>query len=47
MPEKVAMLRQQHNIVGFSPVNDYLLHAPELENVCLYDWISHCKCVNQ
>ncbi|KAF8229138.1 hypothetical protein L208DRAFT_1288154 [Tricholoma matsutake] len=37
MPEK------HHNIVGFSPVDDYLLHAPELESVCLYDWISHCQ----
>ncbi|KAF8227076.1 hypothetical protein L208DRAFT_1061993, partial [Tricholoma matsutake] len=42
MPEKVAIL-QQHHIVGFSPVDDYLLHAPELESVCLYDWISHCQ----
>ncbi|KAF8224349.1 hypothetical protein L208DRAFT_1185346, partial [Tricholoma matsutake] len=45
MPEKVAILRQHHNIIGFSPVDDYLLHAPELESVCLYDWIYCCQCV--
>jgi len=45
MPEKITMLQQQHNTVGFSPVDNYLLRAPELENVCLYDWISQCKCV--
>ncbi|KAF8231792.1 hypothetical protein L208DRAFT_1275349, partial [Tricholoma matsutake] len=31
------------NIVGFSPVDDYILRAPELENVCLYDWVSRCQ----
>jgi hypothetical protein len=45
IPEKVAILRQQHGIVPFSPVDDYLLHAPELERVCLYDWVSCCQCV--
>ncbi|KAF8220034.1 hypothetical protein L208DRAFT_1336155 [Tricholoma matsutake] len=25
---------KHHNIVGFSPVDDYLLRAPELECVC-------------
>ncbi|KAF8229841.1 hypothetical protein L208DRAFT_1284617, partial [Tricholoma matsutake] len=39
MPEK------QNGIVLFSPVDDYLLCAPELEKVCLYDWVSCCQCV--
>ncbi|KAF8228758.1 hypothetical protein L208DRAFT_1226178, partial [Tricholoma matsutake] len=41
--EKVAILQQQHGIVPFSPVDDYLLHAPEIERVCLYDWVSCCQ----
>ncbi|KAF8240184.1 hypothetical protein L208DRAFT_1220679, partial [Tricholoma matsutake] len=43
VPEKVAMLQKQQNIVGFSPVDDYILRAPEKENVCQYDWISRCQ----
>ena len=29
--------------MGLSPVYDYVYRPPELESVCLYDWISSCK----
>ena len=40
---KVVLVRVRERVVGLSPVYDYVYRPPELESVCLYDWISSCK----
>ena len=37
--QKVALIKRKGRIVGLSPVYDYIYRSPELENICLYDWI--------
>ena len=42
-PEKIAIFKQKDHVIGLSPVADYIFRPPELENICLYDWISRCE----
>jgi hypothetical protein len=39
----VALVKSKGNIVGLSPVNDYVYHPRELDNLSLYDWIRLCS----
>ncbi|KAF5367284.1 hypothetical protein D9615_010468 [Tricholomella constricta] len=42
LPERVILLQRNGRVVGLSPVYDYMFRAPELECMCLYDWVSRC-----
>ena len=37
--QKVTLIKKKGKIVGLSPVYDYIYRSPELEDVCLYDWV--------
>ena len=45
--EHVTLLKQGHQIVGVSPVSDYIFRPAELDSICLYDWIAHSKRVKK
>ena len=40
--EKVALIKRTGNLLGLSPVFDYIHRPHELENICLYDWVCLC-----
>ena len=37
--QKVTLIKKKGKIVGLSPVYDYIYRSPDLEDVCLYDWV--------
>ena len=37
--QKITLIKKKGKIVGLSPVYDYIYQSPDLENVCLYDWV--------
>ncbi|KAF8229081.1 hypothetical protein L208DRAFT_1288356 [Tricholoma matsutake] len=41
--EHVTLLKQGNQVVGMSPVSDYIAQPIELESISLYDWIAHSK----
>jgi len=38
--ETVTLFKQGNQVLGISPVNDYIFRPIELESVSLYDWIA-------
>jgi hypothetical protein len=42
-PEKLVIFKQKNQVVGLSPVADYVFRSPDLEDVCLYDWVSRTE----
>jgi hypothetical protein len=40
--EKVTLIKRKGCILGLSPVHDYVYRPSELDNMCLYDWVSRC-----
>ena len=40
---KIAIIKKNGQLIGLSPVFDYIYRSPELENVNLYDWITQFK----
>ena len=43
IPPKITLIRHKTQIVGLSPVHDYIYRPIELEHMCLYDWVRRCK----
>ena len=43
IPPKITLPRTKKQIVGLSPVHDYIYRPTELEHMCLYDWVRCCK----
>ncbi len=43
---KITLKRGNRNIVGVSPVEDYIHRPSKLEGMSLYDWIGLCECVS-
>ena len=41
--DKVTIVRTEKQIVGLSPVYDYIYRPSELDDMNLYDWVLHCK----
>jgi Helitron helicase-like domain at N-terminus/PIF1-like helicase len=37
--QKITLIKKKGKIVGLSPVYDYIYRSPDLEDVCLYDWV--------
>jgi hypothetical protein len=37
--QMVTLIKRKGKIIGLSPVYDYIYRSPELEELCLYDWI--------
>ncbi|TFK66989.1 hypothetical protein BDN72DRAFT_724923, partial [Pluteus cervinus] len=42
-PEKLMMFNSDGEIVGVSPVYDYIFRPAELDDISLYDFIANCK----
>ena len=42
-PQKLALFKRNGQIIGFSPVHDYIYRPAELHSMCLYDWVSTCQ----
>lgn len=40
---KITLIKKKGKVIGPSPVYDYIYWSPELENLCLYDWIQHYR----
>ncbi|KAF8235498.1 hypothetical protein L208DRAFT_1256778 [Tricholoma matsutake] len=45
--ENVTLFKQGNQVVGMSPVTDYISQPTELESVCLYDWIAQGRRVKK
>jgi hypothetical protein len=45
--ENVTLLKQDDQVIGMSPVSDYISRPIELESVCLYDWIARGRRVKK
>lgn len=43
-PVQVSILKQGRQVVGLSPVMDYIWWPHELETLTLYDWLGNCVC---
>ncbi|PBK62524.1 hypothetical protein ARMSODRAFT_1061253, partial [Armillaria solidipes] len=43
---KITLKKGRGNIVGISPVEDYIHRPPQLDDMNLYDWISLSECVS-
>ncbi|KAK0442207.1 hypothetical protein EV421DRAFT_1710929, partial [Armillaria borealis] len=43
---KITLKKGQNNVVGISPVEDYIHRPTQLEDLSLYDWISLCEHVS-
>jgi hypothetical protein len=41
-PVQVSILKQGRQVVGLSPVMDYIWRPHELETLTLYDWLGNC-----
>ena len=41
--ERVTLVKRRGQIMGLSPITDYVDRPKELESMCLYDWVSRCK----
>ena len=37
--QKITLIKRKGKIIGISPVYDYIYRSPDLEDLCLYDWI--------
>jgi hypothetical protein len=37
--QKITLIKKKGKIIGLSPVYDYIYRSPELEHVCLYEWV--------
>ena len=37
--QKITLIKKKGKIVGLSPVYDYIYRSPDLEDLCLYDWV--------
>ena len=42
--EKVTIFKCNGQVIGLSPVHDYICRPLEFESMCLYDWISRYQC---
>ena len=42
-PGKIALLKREGQIVGLSPVHDYIYRPVELSSMTLYEWVGRCK----
>ncbi|KAF8223392.1 hypothetical protein L208DRAFT_1517571, partial [Tricholoma matsutake] len=45
--EHVTLLKQGNQIIGVSPVSDYIFRPAELDSICLYNWVAHSKRVKK
>jgi hypothetical protein len=45
--EHVTLLKKGNQIIGMSPVSDYISRPVELESICLYDWIARGRRVKK
>ena len=43
IPMEKVVIKYNDRVVGLSPVHDYISRSPELEDMCLYDWIARCE----
>ncbi|KAF8223233.1 hypothetical protein L208DRAFT_1032835, partial [Tricholoma matsutake] len=43
----VTLLKQGNQVIGVSPVSDYIFYPAELDSICLYDWVAHNKRVKK
>jgi hypothetical protein len=41
--DKVTLIKTRKQIVGFSPVHDYIYRPSELNNMSLYHWVLQCE----
>ena len=39
-PEKLTIFKRNGQVIGFSPVHDYIYRPAEFHSMCLYEWIS-------
>ena len=37
--QKITLIKKKGKIVGLSPIYDYIYQSPDLDDVCLYDWV--------
>src|ERR1700678_3394978 len=42
--QKITLIKKKGKMVGLSPVYDYIYRSPDLEDVCLYDWVQCFQC---
>jgi hypothetical protein len=42
-PAKVTILKNGKQVIGLSPIDDYVYRPSEIEDMCLYDWVRYCK----
>ena len=42
--DKVTLIKTRKQIVGFSPVHDYIYRPLELNDMSLYHWVLQCEC---
>ena len=42
-PNKLTLFKRKDQVVGFSPVHDYIYRPAKFHSMCLYDWISTCQ----
>jgi hypothetical protein len=40
--DKVALVKHKGEVIGLSPIFDYIFRSPELEEMNLHDWIRRC-----
>ncbi|KAF8220102.1 hypothetical protein L208DRAFT_1335762, partial [Tricholoma matsutake] len=45
--EHVTLLKQGNQVIGVSPVSDYIFHPAELDSIWLYNWVAHSKQVKK
>ena len=39
---KIMIIKKKSQVIGLSPVYDYMFHSAALEKMDLFTWISHC-----
>ena len=42
--QKITLIKKKGKIVGLSPVYDYIYWSPDLEDICLYNWVQRFQC---
>jgi hypothetical protein len=42
-PEKLMIFKRNGQVIGFSPVHDYIYRPAKCQSMCLYDWFSTCQ----
>lgn len=42
--EKVVIIKCNSQIISLSPILDYVYCSEDINSMCLYEWVTRCKC---